>query len=286
MFRSLKRILKIHREARALDRVPSIRCHAASLQAAEEVDLEEAFRSDEIEAAWNAVAPALQAFDIPDGTGGVNPGDRRAIFGLVRYFQPRTVLEVGTHIGASTVHIAAAMSDRDGSLISVDAVDVNDPIARPWLRHGTTISPADMIRRLAFDRFTQFATISSLDYLRDGERGLDFVFLDGDHTAQTVYREIPAALRLLNTDGVILLHDYFPGAKPLWSDGAVTPGPFLATERLRAEGAGFEVLPLGRLPWPTKRGSNVTSLALLVRSGPAPQQGDAPGDARADMPGS
>ena len=73
------------------------------------------------------------------------------------------------------------------------------------------------------------------------------------------------ALKMLNPNGVILLHDYFPGMKPLWSDGTVIPGPYLATERFVKEGINLTVLPLGELPWPTKLGSNVTSLALLLR---------------------
>jgi predicted O-methyltransferase YrrM len=244
---------------------------AESLRSAKEVSLEEVFSSKGIEAAWDAVMPELRAFEIPDGTGGVNPGDRRAIFYLVSYFEPRSVLEVGTHIGASTIHIAAALRSRRKAvkerpnLISVDAIDVNDPVSKPWLRHGTSFSPAEMIGRMGYDDFTELATSNSLDYMTDCERGFDFIFLDGDHAGKTVYREIPAALELLNPDGLILLHDYFPGAKPLWSNGSVIPGPFLAAERLRAEGAQFEVLPLGRLPWPTKLKSNLTSLALLAR---------------------
>ncbi len=70
---------------------------------------------------------------------------------------------------------------------------------------------------------------------------------------------------MLNEGGVILLHDFFPGMRSLWPDGAMLPGPALAVERLRSEGAGVEALPLGELPWPTKLGSNVTSLALLSR---------------------
>jgi predicted O-methyltransferase YrrM len=214
--------------------------------------------------------PELRALTIPDGTGGVNPGDARAIFYLVCYFRPDSVLEVGTHIGASTVHIAAALrsyqnSEPNPTLLSVDAHNVNDPITRPWSMHGTKFSPAEMINLLGCDHLVEFVTQPSPDYLNSSVRGADFVFLDGDHTAHTVYREIPAALKLLSKGGLVLLHDYFPEAKPLWRDGAMIPGPFLATERLRAECAQLEVVPLGRLPWPTKLGSNVTSLALLVR---------------------
>ena len=96
------------------------------------------------------------------------------------------------------------------------------------------------------------------DHHRDHHR------LDGDHAPSAVYQELPAALRVLQSDGVILLHDYFPALKPLWSDGAVIRGPWLAIERLRSEGAKIKAIPLGELPWHTKLGSRRTSLALVV----------------------
>jgi predicted O-methyltransferase YrrM len=268
----LKRILKIRREAKELKSIPGLGCRVGRLLPAEEVNLEEIFSSGEIERAWNAIRPELQSFEIPDGTGGVNPGDRRAIFYLTKYFKLRSVLEVGTHIGASTVHIAAALHSGQKledearlNLVSVDASVVNDPIAKPWLKHGTRYSPVEMINKMGCGYFVEFVTTTSLAYMAGCEQRYNFIFLDGDHAAKTVYQEIPAALELLDKGGLILLHDYFPKLNPLWSDGAMIPGPFLATERLRTEGAQFKVLPLGLLPWPTKLNSNVTSLALLVR---------------------
>jgi hypothetical protein len=74
------------------------------------------------------------------------------------------------------------------------------------------------------------------------------------------------ALRLLNPNGLVLLHDYFPGGRPLWSDGSVIDGPELAVKRFQREGVPFNILPLGALAWPTKLGSTVTSLALLTRA--------------------
>ena len=63
----------------------------------------------------------------------------------------------------------------------------------------------------------------------------------------------------------MLLHDYFPHLKPLWANGTVIPGPYLALERLRREGAALAAVPLGALPWATKLDSTLTSLALLAR---------------------
>ena len=72
------------------------------------------------------------------------------------------------------------------------------------------------------------------------------------------------ALDKLNKGGVILLHDYFPNGKPLWSNNYVVEGPYLATERLINE-IEIDILPLGNLPWKTKMESNKTSLALCLK---------------------
>ena len=93
---------------------------------------------------------------------------------------------------------------------------------------------------------------TSIKYFENCQTKFDFIFLDGDHSALTVYQEIPLALKLLNSNGIILLHDYYPGGKPLWSNSPVISGPYLATERLIKEGADLIVLPLGNLPWATK----------------------------------
>ena len=73
-------------------------------------------------------------------------------------------------------------------------------------------------------------------------------------------------LKLLKENGVILLHDYFPNLQPLWSDGGVIPGPWLAVNRLKEEGADLSAIPLGMVPWNTKLNSHYTSLALLTRN--------------------
>lgn len=215
----------------------------------------------------------LDALCITDRASGVNPGDRRAIYHLVRHLRPRRVLEVGTHVGASTAYICAAMRrEREArpaeafSITTVDIANVNDTISKPWLRAGSRYAPQEVVRRLGCADMVRFVTASSLDFLARTDETYDLIFLDGDHTADVTYREISAALRALNPSGYILLHDYFPQLRPLWDDGYLIAGPALAARRLQSEGVPIGVRPLGELPWPTKRGSRVTSLAMLGHS--------------------
>jgi predicted O-methyltransferase YrrM len=229
------------------------------------------FASQQLNDEWPGIARDLASLNITDKADGLNPGDRRALYYLVRFLRPSAMLEIGTCVGASTVHAVAALSQngRRGNspaprFTTVDIRDVNDAELRPWLNSGSPYSPSEMIARLGATDFVTFVTASSTRYLSTCRESYDLIFLDGDHSAGTVYEEIVLALRVLSQGGVIVLHDYFPGLQPLWSDGSVIPGPWLGTQRLRAEGVNLTVLPLGDLPWMTKRQSKATSLAIVV----------------------
>jgi len=232
-------------------------------------ELETVFNSPAIAQEWQAWTSKLsQVCQISDGrTGGVNSGDRRALFYLVRGFRPTRVLEIGTHVGASTVHLAAALiaASHRSCLVTVDVEDVNDSAEAVWRRAGLPKSPRQMIEELNGKIETRFVTGDSRYFFANNNETFDLIFLDGDHSAETVYREIVGALDVITENGLIVLHDYFPDGRPLWSDGVVIPGPFAAVEKLRSTGFAIKAIPLGSLPWPTKLNTNTTSLAVIAK---------------------
>jgi predicted O-methyltransferase YrrM len=234
-------------------------------------DLKTVFGSADIEEEWSKCSSSLSRLcQIEDGkTGAINPGDRRALFYLVRAFRPAKVLEIGTHAGASTIHLATALATgaraHPAQLVTVDIEDVNDSAVSIWQQAGLASSPRRMIDELNGTIEATFVIDNSRHFFATNEEAFDFIFLDGDHAAETVYEEIVGALDVINENGLIVLHDYFPDGRPLWSDGAVISGPFTATGKLRSAGIAIKVIPLGRLPWRTKLGSNVTSLAVITR---------------------
>jgi hypothetical protein len=101
--------------------------------------------------------------------------------------------------------------------------------------------------------------------LRKTERKFDFIFLDGSHLTEVVYQEIQLALKVLEPNGTLLLHDYYPNGSDLFGNGKVILGPYLAVKRLQEEGVGLKVIPFLDLPWETKHDSRDSSLALLTR---------------------
>ncbi|MDQ6867824.1 MAG: class I SAM-dependent methyltransferase [Pseudomonadota bacterium] len=251
-----------------LEQVPQKSFDAGNLRSVASLDLSRFFFDPEIVAAWEEDHAKIASLFYPDKElfFGVNPGDRRAIYFLIMALKPRNVLEIGTHIGASTISIAAALRrlNEGRKLTTVDIVDVNHPEHGPW-RTCMSKSPANCARELGLLDQIHFHTGPSQEFMRGTAQRFDFVFLDGDHGGRTVYEELSAALPLLHKGGVILLHDYYLAAKPLFPNGVIISGPFHAMVRIYKENAVIEVLPLGVLPWPTKLGTNVTSLALVVK---------------------
>ena len=148
----LKRRLHIAREKIALRSLASIPSKTDCLMPLTDSALAEIFNRAEIHKEWAEAEGALmQHCQVEDGkTGGVNPGDRRALWFLIKGFRPQSVLEIGTHVGASTLHIAAALKSNARKepsiaprLVTVDVEDVNNEVSgygkmpcrhhpRPW----------------------------------------------------------------------------------------------------------------------------------------------------------
>lgn len=259
--------LRLSRDKWRLNRVDRLRCETSSLPVLEEIDVKTIMQAAACRTGvWERVVGALQSMGLEGHVpGSVNPGDRRALSALVDHLRPNSVLEMGTHTGTSALTMAATLRALDfpGRIVTVDIMDVNAPNG-PWTEIGMPAPPRELAARLGSSQ-VDFHVASSLSFLRETDLKFDLIFLDGDHAASAVYREVPLALRHLLPGGWLLLHDYFPRLQRLWPASELIHGPWLGTERLRREGAALRAIPLGELPWETKHGTRITSLAALAR---------------------
>lgn len=235
-----------------------------NVRARRSVDLGAAFRaSDDI---WAEVARRSEDAGFAQNPWAVSTEDRRALAGLARYLAPHAVLEIGTHIGSSTLAWAVALSDTGGKITTVDINDVNDSARRTWERFNARLPPIETVRGLAP---VEFVVSDSIAYLSNSTLRYDVIFIDGDHAATRVYRELALALSHLNDGGVVVLHDYYPRGRPLPTSESVELGPYLAVRRLVSQGLRIRVLPLGELPWERV----MTCLALVLGEPSSPEQG-------------
>lgn len=171
---------------------PSLRSAAEAAGSLDRLDLAAMFRSPQVERDWDAAAARIDLLGLTP-EAGMNPGDRRALYFLVRHLGPARVLEIGTQAGASTVHLAAGLADAHPGpatprLLTVDIKDVNHPETAGWRAFRLPQSPREAMRKLGYGDLVEFRTARSLDLLREDGEAYDLIFLDGDHRLKTVAR--------------------------------------------------------------------------------------------------
>lgn len=177
---------------------------------------------------WLQALKALYAEPITF-PASLSPEAGLLIHGLIRNLQPRVIVEVGTFCSVSTHWMASALlesgrtpertSGADGAEIhcfddfgpihkgpwrDVDMLTgreqwVSDRLSRAGLREFVTLHPGNSSERIA----------ATQDRLRSAG-GVDFAFIDGDHTIPGAVADLRAVEPVLNTGGYVLLHDTFP----------------------------------------------------------------------------
>ena len=226
----------------------------------DQIDFISKLNDKEINNDFNEAKKKINKLGIPNLTGGVSPIDQELIFKIIRAIKPRKILEIGTHIGSSTVSIALALAlqKEEGFIKTVDIQDVNDEKNKPWLKFDSKNSPKENLKSLQLLDHVNFEKNSSLDFFNKNSENFDLVFLDGSHRADDVYKEISLALDSLKPSGFILLHDYYPNSKPV-------PGPNEAVKRIQKENKLINIYHFSELLYFNSSEKYETCLAILYK---------------------
>lgn len=143
------------------------------------------------------------------------------IHALVVNMRPRTVIETGTCLGASTMWIAAALAASTGGVVHTFDTFEDPEDAR--LRRAPLFR--DRLKKVR----GRFRRAGLSDHIRvhvgpsgPGVRGMhgaflagggvQLAFIDADHTARGVAEDLAAVEPVLRLGGYLMLHDVFPEA--------------------------------------------------------------------------
>lgn len=115
---------------------------------------------------------------------------------LVRMTKPEVVVETGTHKGFSTLMIASALkANGRGRLYTFDLVD-----------HGVT-KECEQFGLASVVHFMKGDSAASISSLSPRVKNIDFLWLDADHSAEAVLKELNAALSMLRSGTLVAFHD-------------------------------------------------------------------------------
>lgn len=124
----------------------------------------------------------------------------------------RSFLEVGTHKGFTSAAIAIAFPEA-----KVVTLDLPDPTSTPW-NPLPAAQVGEAHRALGLPHRIDQRLMDSSEMWRFAGKGetFDLVFIDGDHSADAVFRDLILAADLLpRNEGVLVAHDYTAAGEPL-----------------------------------------------------------------------
>jgi predicted O-methyltransferase YrrM len=125
----------------------------------------------------------------------VTPMEMATLAALVAHRKPRSIFEIGTYRGLTTASLALnAPEGCEIRTLDLHPLELEDPVARIFQDRG--------VERLVGDSKT--FDFSSL------KRAVDFVFVDGSHSAPEVEIDTRNALEIVAPGGVVAWHDFNP----------------------------------------------------------------------------
>lgn len=154
----------------------------------------------------------------PYGFGGMRPEVSIRLYGLVREFKPKILVETGVCNGVSTAVILAALEmNNEGSLYSIDFPEythTNCEEGTFWEgKKGGVVPKGKMPGWLIPDRYrrrwhlTLGRSRERLPVLLDELGEIDFFIHDSEHSYECMTFEYQLAWKHLRKDGLLISHD-------------------------------------------------------------------------------
>ncbi len=160
----------------------------------------------------------------PVTEGWFNHGTK--ILELVERYRPVVCVELGSWLGASAIPVARVVRRWGGSLTCVDTWggtvnhEQSAPGAPPWMllscaRNLTQAGVSASVRLIPSTTLEAAAAWNS-------EHLIDYLYVDADHSYDSVLQDLYAWVPLVREGGVILGDDYgsdlYPGVRAAWDD--------------------------------------------------------------------
>lgn len=144
--------------------------------------------SADIVSTWTNLRPMYDSVEVPVAD---------LLFSLCYNAHAVNILETGTSRGFSTCHLAAAVKENNGKVVTLDLAP-----AKHLLWQGTDLDEYVI-------PFFGNSSIASLTKAKDaiGDKQFDVLFLDSLHSYEHLIDEIITFEPLLRVGGLILLHD-------------------------------------------------------------------------------
>ena len=135
--------------------------------------------------------------------GSISNQEGKLLFRIVRHYAPKSVLELGTSIGISSIYIHAV--NKQSTHITVEGCEALANVAKNNFER-LKLKNVHLINA-EFD--------AALDYLLEQKHQLDFCYLDGNHNEKATLNYFKKLMPLFHDKSVLVIADIY------WSDSMI-----------------------------------------------------------------
>ena len=131
--------------------------------------------------------------------------DMCCILSLIKYHKPKNLLEIGTYYG----HTTKIISDKFPHL-DITTTDPGDKILlnnRPSNQNGEYLQQNEIGKMFLGNNKIKLIK-NDIHDIQFFDEKFDFIFIDGNHSYNSVIKDTQLSLNILNTNGVIVWHDW------------------------------------------------------------------------------
>ena len=123
------------------------------------------------------------------------PWQCQTLFRLINFYKPKTILEIGTSLGISTLY--QAMAAQNSEFITMEG----DPVIAKIAKHNFKEMKMNHIQMVQgnFDT-TLLPTLEKI-------KQLDYIFIDGNHRLEPTVRYFETALKFAHKESVFVIDD-------------------------------------------------------------------------------
>ena len=134
----------------------------------------------------------------PESPGKSSRGTRNLLYSIILSMRPKTILEIGAHIGCASVVMGSALkANRFGSLVCLEPQE-------HYFNHLSYF-----IKKARLEDYIKPLRILSTDPSLKGQFNelIDIIFLDANHSYSHALKDIEIAYSLMAENGIIILDD-------------------------------------------------------------------------------
>ncbi len=147
-----------------------------------------------------AIMPGLVGRRHPQGDMKYMHQHLLVLWTVAKFLPAKTIVELGTADGASTMPLLKAAAENDGVLHSVDATSC--PVA------------AAAVDYYRLSQWWRFHMMSTAAFASVCPQSIDLLFIDADHSYDAVKHDFETFAPRVRKGGLILMHDYLLADPP------------------------------------------------------------------------